>query len=96
MLSNIAYAGGHESALSIRKRLKVFCESGYHTFWPDQLSLRDERRFDLVSVTHKQITDIYLLGLATENGGRLVTFDRRIPLRAVIGADTDQLEIILA
>jgi Predicted nucleic acid-binding protein, contains PIN domain len=94
ILSNIAYASGRESALSIQKRLGAFCASGNHLFWPDQLSLRDERRFNLAGVTHKQITDVYLLGLATERGGRLATFDRRVQLQTVIGADQDNLEII--
>jgi predicted nucleic acid-binding protein len=35
---------------------------------------------------HRQITDIYLLGLAIRHGGRLATFDRSIPLKAVVGA----------
>jgi uncharacterized protein len=96
VLSNAAYTGSHESTLAIRKRLDSFCSSGDHSFWPDQLSLRDERRFKLSGVTHGQITDVYLLGLAAERGGRLATFDRRIPLTAAIGADQEQLEIIPA
>jgi hypothetical protein len=34
-----------------------------------------------------QITDAYLLALAVQNDGRLVTFDRTIPLSAVRGAE---------
>ena len=96
ILANVAYTGGHESTLSIRKRLDAFCLSGNHVFWPDQLSLREERCFRLAGVTHGQITDVYLLGLAAENEGRLATFDRRIPLQAAIGANEDHLEIIRA
>ena len=96
ILSNAAYTGGHENPLAIRERLHTFCSSGNHSFWPDHLSLRDERRFKLSGVTHGQITDVYLLGLATEMDGRLATFDRRIPLPAVIGVEPKQLEIIRA
>lgn len=96
ILSNAAYTGSHETTTAIRKRLDTFCSSGNHSFWPDQLSIRDERRFKLSGVTHGQITDVYLLALATEMGGRLATFDRRIPLSAAIGADQKQLEIIPA
>jgi uncharacterized protein len=32
------------------------------------------------------VTDLYLLALAIRHGGRLVTFDGRIPLSAVRGA----------
>jgi toxin-antitoxin system PIN domain toxin len=96
ILSNVAYTGFHETTVAIRGRLETFCSSGNHSFWPDQLSLRNKRRFKLSGVTHGQITDVYLLGLATERGGRLATFDRRIPLPAVIGANQEQLEIIPA
>lgn len=96
ILSNIAYRGVHETTNMIRHRLERFCSSGNHTFWPDRLSLRDERRFKLSAVSHAQITDIYLLGIAVDNGGRLATFDRQIPLRAVTNADPDRLEVIPA
>lgn len=96
ILSNAGYSGVHESTTAIRRRLDTFCSSGNHSFWPDLLSLRDERRFKLSGVTHRQVTDIYLLGLACEKRGRLATFDRSIPLRAVIGADRERLEIIPA
>lgn len=96
ILSNVAYTGGHETADAIRQRLDTFCSSGNHAFWPDQVSLRDKSRFRLSGTKHGQITDIYLLGLAVERDGRLATFDRRIPLAAVIGAAPEQLEIIPA
>jgi hypothetical protein len=43
-----------------------------------------------------QLTDIYLLGLAKRMRGRLVTFDRTIPLSAVAGATRDTLVVITA
>lgn len=97
ILANSAYSGVHETAGKIRLRLRSFCASGGHQFWADEISLRDERLFKLPSaVTHRQITDVYLLGLARHRKGRLATFDRRIPLDAVIGADSFDLEIIPA
>jgi toxin-antitoxin system PIN domain toxin len=96
ILSNTAYSGVHETAQSIQSRLETFCSSGNHSFWPDGLSLRDERRFRLSGVAHGQITDVYLLGLAVEKGGRLATFDSRIPLRPVVDADRESLEVIPA
>ncbi len=96
ILSNSAYSGAHETTAAIRKRLDTFCSSGDHSFWPDQLSIRDEHGFNLSGVSHSQLTDVYLLGLAIEMGGRLATFDRRIPRLAVIEADEKQLEIIPA
>ena len=97
ILSNPAYAGIHETSASVATRLALFRESGHHTFWPDDLSVTDERHFAWTgSVTHGLLTDVYLLALATHHGGRLATFDRRIPLAPVHGADRGNLEVIPA
>jgi hypothetical protein len=40
------------------------------------------------------LTDVYLLGLSQSRGGRLVTFDRTIPVSAVKGATAASLEVI--
>jgi toxin-antitoxin system PIN domain toxin len=77
ILSNLAYSDALESADQIRDRLDALCKTGDHVFWGDSISLRDGR-FDLSAVTHRQLTDLYLLALAIENGGRLATFDGRI------------------
>jgi predicted nucleic acid-binding protein len=37
------------------------------------------------TISHSQITDLYLLGLAAHNGGRLATLDSRINATAVRG-----------
>jgi predicted nucleic acid-binding protein len=42
----------------------------------------------------RQVTDVYLLALAVEQGGRFVTFDGSIPLSAVPGARPEQLLVI--
>jgi toxin-antitoxin system PIN domain toxin len=95
ILANSAVFGDHHhSPASLRSRLDTLCSSEEHVFWPDSVSLRDEQLYNLSGVSHRQITDIYLLGLAVANTGRLATFDRRIPLEAVINARRDSLEII--
>jgi hypothetical protein len=43
---------------------------------------------------HRKITDAYLLGLAVRNHGRLATFDRSIPLKAVQGTCLGNLVLI--
>ena len=97
ILANAAYSGAHETPAAIQQRLQAFCSSGNHLFWTDEVSLRDERLFRRSApVTHRQVTDVYLLGLAKHKRGRLATFDRRIPLAAVGGADQGHLEIIPA
>lgn len=63
-----------------------------HAFWPDDVSLADSEVFDSQRIHgHRQVTDVYLLGLAVAHGGRLVTLDARIPLSAVRGAQPDHL-----
>jgi hypothetical protein len=95
VLSNPAYRGTVARAADLAGRLRRFCASGGHVFWADELSLLDASRFDLSRVAgHRQVTDIYLLGLAHERGGCLATFDRAIPIRAVKGATPADLEVI--
>lgn len=78
-------------------RLRTFRSSGHHEFWPDDISLLDERLFNAkLARGHQQLTDIYLLGLAVKRGGRLVTFDQRIPLGAVKGSTRAALEVVSA
>jgi uncharacterized protein len=95
VLSNPAYGGSATRATDLMARLRRFCRSGGHVFWPDGVSLRDEAVFDCSHVaSHRQITDVYLLGLAYTRGGYLATFDRSIPFRAVKGATAASLEVI--
>ncbi|MFC5379355.1 TA system VapC family ribonuclease toxin [Aquipuribacter nitratireducens] len=76
-------------------RLAEAAADGGHEFWPDDVSLLDrtliERRVLLGS---RQITDAYLLALATRRGGRLVTFDQGISLAAVTGATEANLAVV--
>jgi hypothetical protein len=95
ILSKTAYTGTHATSDAIRSRLGTFCGSGDHVFWPDELSIRDER-FRLSRVTHRQLTDVYLLALAAARAGRLATFDRSIHVGAVVEADEDSLAVIPA
>jgi toxin-antitoxin system PIN domain toxin len=57
-----------------------------HVFWADNLSLVASDLVDpALLLTAGQVTDTYLLALAVSNGGRLVTFDRRLSIKAVRG-----------
>jgi len=95
VLTNPAYGAAVVRAADLVARLRTFCASGHHQFWPDEISLRDESLFDPALVGgHRQLTDVYLLALALKRGGRLATFDRTIPLKTVVGASADTLEII--
>ena len=77
------------------ERLRTFQKSGGHRFWPDAVSLTDPRTFNPAMIRgHRQVTDVYLLGLALTLGGCLATFDGTIPLEAVVGATRETLQII--
>ncbi|MBA2435874.1 MAG: PIN domain-containing protein [Verrucomicrobiota bacterium] len=75
--------------------LQDFVAQSDHEFWPDNLSLRDTAHF-MADRIHggRQVTDIYLLGLATSHQGRLVTFDESIPITAVSRAKSRNLLVI--
>jgi len=77
--------------------LRQFTQSEHHTFWVDSISLRDEKIFKASYIRgHRQVTDIYLLGLAVAMKGCLVTFDRTIPRSAVHGAAPESLHVLSA
>jgi uncharacterized protein len=95
VLSNPAYASVAERPQEVARRLTAFRASGHHEFWPDDVSICDTSLFGLTA-GHRQLTDVYLLGLATAHGGCLVTFDRSVPLKAVRQANVENLVIIPA
>jgi len=71
------------------ERLRKFARQSSHEFWPDEISLRDEKIFAAERIhSSRQLTDLYLLALAVKHHGRLVTFDRGIPLSSVRNAKT--------
>ena len=41
------------------------------------------------------MTDVYLLALAVQQGGRFVTLDRGIAIEAVVGANAGHLMVVL-
>lgn len=95
VLSNAAYGATVSRAPDLLARMRRFCASRGHVFWRDSVSLSDQAVFDgSMLAGHRQLTDVYLLGLAHAHGGRLATFDRSIPLRAVKGATARDLAVI--
>jgi uncharacterized protein len=95
VLANPAYGATVNRVHDLVDRLLRFRASGGHVFWEDSVSLLDASLLDWsAAVGHRQLTDIYLLALACARGGRLVTFDRSIPLRAVKGATAKHLVVV--
>jgi toxin-antitoxin system PIN domain toxin len=87
VLGNPAYGSAVSRPADLVTRLR-------HEFWADSVSLRDPALFDCSRVGHRQLTDLYLLGLAQKKGGVLATFDRTIPAAAIVGARRDVLEVV--
>ena len=75
--------------------LRRFCERSRHHFWADDVSLLDSAVIDVAGIRgYKQLTDVYLLGLAVKHGGRFVTFDSGVPLAAVKAARKEHLVVL--
>jgi toxin-antitoxin system PIN domain toxin len=94
VLSQPTYPNRPGDAPAVLAILGQICASEGHEFWPDDVSLREIVQPGAI-VTHRQVTNIYLLGLAARHGGRLATFDGRIPTTAVRGG-ARALELIPA
>ena len=83
ILSLPSYPNSQPTAV-VADRLSAATAGASHAFLPDSVSLLDAGllRWDRV-LGSRQVTDAYLLALATAHGARLVTFDRAIALEAV-------------
>lgn len=94
VVSNPAYGSGVRSALLIES-LRRLCAMPSHVFWSDAVSVTDASVFNAaLAPGHRLQTDVYLLGLAHKMGGCLVTFDKSIPLKAVVGGKEGLLHVI--
>ena len=82
-------------AAAVAERLRSATDTTHHEFWPDEVSLLTPGVADWTRlIGPRQITDIYLLALAANRGGRFVTFDARIALTAVPAAGDGNLCVI--
>ncbi len=90
--SHPSYPNRPGDAAVVLESLRRFHAVAGHDFWPEEVSL-----LDLVlpgaTLSHSQVTDIFLLGLAARKGGKLATFDRHIPGQGVPGGE-EALEVI--
>ncbi|MGB0679676.1 MAG: TA system VapC family ribonuclease toxin [Polyangiales bacterium] len=95
VLSNPAYPNRSHPVREMVEALGVFKQRHprSHVFWPDTVSLTDTNRFAAAQIQgHKQLTDVYLLGLCQAQGGVLATLDHRIVAHAVVRADDACIE----
>ena len=95
VLSNPAYLSVTATTSEVVARLQSLCSASDHESWADEVSLLDSELFRPAMIAgHQKITDVYLLGLAVRKKGMLVTFDRSIPHKAVIGAERSHLRVL--
>ena len=93
IMSNPNYDRPHSFSVSaIIGQLGEFTQLTDHQFWPDDISILDDSLFYSGRIHGpRQLTDLYLLALATKHQSRLVTFDQSIHLSAVKGAKAENL-----
>lgn len=83
---------GQQPLAALMSMLHRSTATPFHALWSDDISLLDSARFHHAHIhSHRQLTDLYLLGLAVKNKGRLVSFDLHIPRSAVQGATAAHL-----
>jgi len=85
ILSNPNYPGLSGSVSLATKLLQELGRQKGHEFWADDYSIVDGTIDFTRSAGHKQITDLYLLGLAVRREGRFASVDRHIPAELVQG-----------
>jgi len=82
-------------AAEIAERLAEAASTPHHQFWADSVSLIDAACIERSRLLGpRQVTDAYLLALATRNNGRFVTFDRSVSLATVVGAAQKHLCVL--
>ena len=93
-IMSLPFYSNRKSPKDVATAIQATCGTPDHLYWTDEISLSDPTLFDLTGVNSKDLTDIYLLGLATFHGGRLVTFDQGITTAAVLNARPHNLVIL--
>ena len=75
IVSHPRYPGSPGPPAVIATLISRFCALPGHVFWPDDVSLLDPKRIDASRLlSHRQVTDSYLLALAHAHRGKLATF----------------------
>lgn len=94
IMSQPAYPGPLRAA-DVAARLTEAAAGPAHVFWPAAVDLLLPGSLDWTRVLgHRQVTDAYLLAVAVQNQGRLVTLDKRIRHDAVPDATPQHLAVI--
>ena len=83
---NLAHPSGRRTPAEVIQTLIALKDSfgkAYH-FWPDDISLSDSSAFNSAMIAgSRQVTDVYLLGLAAHHKSKLVSFDQSLPWHVI-------------
>jgi toxin-antitoxin system PIN domain toxin len=93
ILSNPNYPGLSGSVSVATRLLQELQRQKGHEFWADDYSIVNGTVDLSRSASHKQITDLYLLGLAVGRKGGFSSLDRHIPAELVQGG-TGAYEVV--
>lgn len=82
------YPNSPGTPAAVAEMLTILRSLSGHEFWPDDITLFDNRRVNSTRLLNSgQVTDTYLLALASAHGGKLATFDRQLVVDAVVNGD---------
>ena len=85
IVGHARYPNSPGTPAAVGELLKALCALPGHDFWPDDITLLDPSRVDASRLLDSaQVTDSYLLALASAHGGQLATFDQRLVADAVL------------
>jgi uncharacterized protein len=93
IMSNASYPGKILTSEEVLRGLSVLIQNTDHVFWPDSVSLLGDQ-IDRATLTSSRVTDAYLLALALERGGRVVTLDDKMPTSAIRNFPRGQLHVL--
>ena len=85
IVSNPGYPNNQMPAI-VATSLLSLCRVGSHRFVADRISLIEAHSVSMPAIlSHRQVTDSYLLAVAQDHDAVLATFDRRLVTTAVSG-----------
>jgi toxin-antitoxin system PIN domain toxin len=85
IVGHARYPNSPGTPAAVAKLLTALCALPGHEFWSDDITLLDAKRVDGSRLLDSaQVTDSYLLALASAHGGQLATFDQRLVTDAVV------------
>ena len=95
LLANPRFHQGAIGVTAVVEKLRRLQSDRFHHWWEANISLADPRLFQLTAIRgHRQVTDVYLAGLAHSRNGTLVTFDGAVQWSAITGATPSLVEVL--